>query len=137
MHWRKVELDNHKDHIQWLDDARAKKTYTLAGLFDSKRHLGLNSETVGNIERLEFGDDSSGATEWLKLRIPISDRLVVVFGEDECFGCSAEFFLQNWRDLILPSRDDAIIFSDNSSLVAFYCHENEFELGERLIYKPV
>ena len=106
-----------------------------ASLYDSKNHLGLHPVTVGYIDRFEFGDNESDATDWLKSRIPVGDQLVVVFGDEECFKCTSEFFLQNWRNLFLPARDDAMIFSANSALIAFYCHENEFEIGNRLIYR--
>ena len=42
------------------------------------------------------------------------------------------FFVRNWQDLLMPSRDDAVILPEGRGVVLFYCHEDEFEFGEQL-----
>lgn len=134
LHWRIAELEHHASDIVWLDAAEALSAYALVGLYDSKVHLGLNTTTAGSVERLEFGDDVQTATEWLRARMSNPQEVVVVFGDDDCFRCSSVFFLENWPDIFVPSRDDAMVYSIENPLIVFYCHENEFEVGQRLIF---
>lgn len=61
-------------------------------------------------------------------------ELVVVFGGDDSFRCSGNFFVENWSDIFVPSRDDAMVYSPESSFILFYCHENEFEVGQRVVF---
>lgn len=134
VHWRVDELKHHSGEISWLDTAEALRAYELVRLYDSKSHLGLNTQTVGAVERLEFDDDVASATDWLRARMPSSQELVVVFGGDECFRCSSDFFIGNWSDIFVPSRDDAMVYSQESLTILFYCHENEFEVGQRVVF---
>ena len=134
LHWRVNELKHYSREISWLDAVEGRRVYDLVRLYDSKRHLGLNAETVGAVERLEFGDDISTATNWLRARRPNIHELVVVFGEDDCFRCSRDFFVENWSDIFIPSRDDAMVYSQESPIILFYCHENEFEAGQRIVF---
>lgn len=62
-HWRIEELQHHSEDISWLDAVEASRAYELVGLYDSKTHLGLNAQTVGALERLEFEEDVSTATD--------------------------------------------------------------------------
>jgi hypothetical protein len=41
----------------------------------------------------------------------------------------ASTFVEQWRDIFLPSRDDAIIIDENHQWALFYCHEDEFEFA--------
>ena len=132
-HWRAQELKHHSADIVWLNAEGAGRAYHLAGLHDSKTHLGLGVNTVGSIERLEFGDDVAIATRWLRARLPGIQQVVVVFGEDECFLCGSVFLVENWSDIFIPSRDDAMIYSNDTPLILFYCHENAFEVGQRIV----
>ncbi len=134
LHWRVNELKHYSREISWLDAVERRRAYELVRLYDSKSHLGLNAETVGAVERLEFGDDVSTATDWLRARMSSIHELVVVFGEDDCFRCSRDFFIENWSDIFVPSRDDAMVYSPESSIILFYCHENEFEVGQRIVF---
>jgi hypothetical protein len=133
-HWRVQELQHHSADIAWLDAEGARRAYDLVGLHDSKTHLGLNINTVDSIERLAFSDDVTIASKWLRARVPGIQQVVVVFGEDECFACSSVFLVENWSDIFIPSRDDAIVYSNDTPLILFYCHENEFELGQRIVF---
>lgn len=128
------ELKHHSEDISWLDAVEASRAYELVGLYDSKSHYGLNAQTVGSVERLEFEEDVSTATDWLRSRISGAQELVVVFGGDDCFRCSGNFFVENWSDIFVPSRDDAMVYSPESSFILFYCHENEFEVGQRVVF---
>ncbi|WP_099759755.1 MULTISPECIES: hypothetical protein [unclassified Janthinobacterium] len=133
-HWRVEELKHHAADIVWLDAEDARHAYHLVGLHDSKTHLGLDVNTVASIERFAFGDDVVSATRWLRARMPGSQQVVVVFGEDECFVCSSVFLVENWSDIVVPSRDDAMIYSNDTPLILFYCHENAYEVGQRMAY---
>lgn len=133
-HWRIEELKHHSEDISWLDAVEASRAYELVGLYDSKSHLGLNAQTVGSVERLAFEEDVSTATDWLRSRISGFQELVVVFGGDDCFRCSGNFFVENWSDIFVPSRDDVMVYSPESSFILFYCHENEFEVGQRVVF---
>ncbi|WP_456127301.1 hypothetical protein [Janthinobacterium lividum] len=133
-HWRVQELQHHSANIAWLNAEDARRAYEVACLHDSKTHFGLNVNTVGSIERLVFGNDVATATKWLRARMPGTQQIVVVFGEDECFVCSSVFLIENWSDIFVPSRDDAMIYSNGTPLILFYCHENEFEVGQRIVF---
>ena len=112
----------------------ARHAYHLVRLHDSKTHLGLDVNTVGSIERLAFGNDVAIATRWLRARVPGIQQVVVVFGEDDCFLCSSVFLVENWSDIVVPSRDDAMVYSNDTPLILFYCHENAYEVGQRMAY---
>ena len=133
-HWRVQELNHHSADIVWLDAKGARHAYHLVGLHDSKTHLGLDVNTVGSIERLAFGNDVAIATRWLRARVPGIQQVVVVFGEDDCFLCSRVFLVENWSDIVVPSRDDAMVYSNDTPLILFYCHENAYEVGQRMAY---
>lgn len=98
-HWRAQELKHHSAQIVWLDAGVARRAYDLLGLYDSKTHSGLNGNSVGSVERLEWAEDAATATQWLRARLPGAQQLVVVFGEDECLSCSSVFFMENWPDI--------------------------------------
>lgn len=119
------------DNIHWLDAVRAAEAYELVRRFDSQTHLGLDKTSVQSMEHLEFGDDVDAGTSWLRARLSAGKSLVVVFGEDDCFKCDAAFFVENWQDILVSARVDAIVFSESSSLILFVNHESEFEVGQR------
>ena len=48
------------------------------------------------------------ATDSLRPRISAIQELIVVFGGDDCFRCSDNFFVENWSDIFVPARDDAM-----------------------------
>ncbi|WP_426089633.1 hypothetical protein [Janthinobacterium sp. PSPC1-1] len=133
-HWRVQELNHHSADIVWLNAEGAGRAYHLVGLHDSKTHLGLDVNTVDSIERFAFGNDVAIATSWLRARLPGIQQVVVVFGEDDCFLCSSVFLIENWSDIFVPSRDDAMVYSNDTSLILFYCHENAYEVGQRIAY---
>lgn len=118
------ELKHHSEDISWLNAVEASRA--------SKSHYGLNAQTVGSVERLEFEEDVSTATDWLRSRISGFQERVVVFGGNDRFRCSGNFFVENWSDIFVPSRNDAMVYSPESSFILFYCHENEFEAGNEL-----
>lgn len=74
------------------------------------------------------------ATLWLRARVPGIQQVVVAFEEDDCFLCSSVFLVENWSDIVVPSRDDAMVYSNDMPLILFYCHEKAFELGQRMAY---
>lgn len=131
-HWRVQELNHHSADIVWLNAEGAGRAYHLVHLHDSKTHLGLDVNTVASIERLAFGNDVAIATSWLRARVPGIQQVVVVFGEDDCFVCSSVYLVENWSDIFVPSRDDAMVYSNDTPLILFYCHENAYEVGQRM-----
>ena len=133
-HWRVQELNHHSADIVWLNAEGARRAYHLVHLHDSKTYLGLDVNTVASIERLVFGNDVAIATSWLRARVPGIQQVVVVFGEDDCFLCSSVFLVENWSDIFVPSRDDAMVYSNDTPLILFYCHENAYEVGQRMAY---
>ena len=133
-HWRVEELKHHAAGIVWLDAEDARRAYGVVRLHDSKTHLGLDVNTVASIERLAFGNDVVSATRWLRARMPGSQQVVVVFGKDESFVCNSVFLVENWSDVFVPSRDDAMVYSNDTPLILFYCHENAYEAGQRMAY---
>lgn len=134
LNWRVNELKRYSRDISWLAAAEAHRAYELVRLYDSKSHLGLNAQTVGAVERLEVAGDVATTTEWLRTNMPSVQELVVVFSGDDCFRCSSDFFIDNWSDIFVPSRDDAMVYSPESPIIFFYCHENEFEVGQRIFF---
>ncbi len=74
------------------------------------------------------------ATLWLGARVPGIQQVVVAFEEDDCFLCSSVFLVENWSDIVVPSRDDAMVYSNDMPLILFYCHENAFEVGQRIVF---
>lgn len=133
-HWRVQELNHHSADIVWLNAEGARRAYHLVHLHDSKTHLGLDVNTVASIERLAFGNDVAIATSWLRARVPGIQQVVVVFGEDDCFVFSSVYLVENWSDIFVPSRDDAMVYSNDTPLILFYCHENAYEVGQRMAY---
>ena len=133
-HWRVQELNHHSADIVWLNAEGAGRAYHLVHLHDSKTYLGLDVNTVASIERLVFGNDVAIATSWLRARVPGIQQVVVVFGEDDCFVCSSVYLVENWSDIFVPSRDDAMVYSNDTPLILFYCHENAYEVGQRMAY---
>jgi hypothetical protein len=99
-----------------------------------KTRYGLDTTTVEDIERISFDDDVPAAQAWLRARVGTTEQLVVVFGDTDGFRCRAGFFLEHWQDVFVPGRDDAVIYATTSPLVLFFCHENEFEAGQRVVY---
>jgi len=132
--WRVTELEHYADDINWLTVDDAFRAYSLATLYAAKTHYGLDTSTVAEVKRIIFGDDVLAAREWLGEHVNAEEQLVVVFDETSCFRCDAEFFLKNWQDVFVPSRDDAVIYSIVSPLVMFFCHENDLEAGQRIVY---
>ncbi|WP_332859017.1 hypothetical protein [Janthinobacterium svalbardensis] len=133
-HWRVEELKHHAADIVWLDAEGARRAYDVVRLHDSKTHPGLDVNTVGSIERFAFGNDVASATRWLRACMPGSQQVVVVFGPDECFVCSSVFLVENWSDIFVPSRDDAMVYSNDTPCILFHCHEKAFEVGQRLVF---
>jgi|GEM_PF-2526753 len=132
--WRAEELKHHSADIVWLDAEGTRRAYDVVGLHDSKTHLGLNINTVDSIERFAFGNDAAIATKCLRACVPEIQQVVVVFGEDESFICSSVFLVNIGRIFFVPSRDDAMVYSNDTPLILFYSHENEFEVGQRIVF---
>lgn len=108
----------------------AKHAYEYALNFSSTKRYGLNEETVSAIDRIVI-ESYSVADQWLKNRINSEGTIQIVYSDTEACVVEAEKFLQNWKDLFVPSRDDAVVFHNLERTVLFYCHEEKLEVGQR------
>lgn len=131
MNWRRDELAHFGDQITWLDQAEAVAAFDRSMRLTSKSHYGLDPAAVTDIERLDVDDPGPEAGAWLSLRIGVG-TVLVVFDRHQVCRMDGTFFVTNWRDLLSPSRDDAVILPEGRAVVLFYCHEDEFEFGQQL-----
>lgn len=132
MNWRRAEFAMHGDLVVWLSDAEAVMVYAEAYACLSRSHYGLDSATIGGIERLDVDSDPPEAADWLSKRCgPMDRELRLVFDRSEVCAVTAGFFIANWRDLMMPSRDDVVILPTQATWVLYYCHEDVFEFGQR------
>ncbi len=115
--------------IRKLAASEAASTYAFVSRFDSPLHYGLNDKLVENIERLNFGYDDERATDWIAKRVPSDAEVLIAYGDTEVYACSSQFFVETWRLLFVPARDDAIVWSSGTRFIMFVCHENELEAG--------
>lgn len=128
MNFRRDELSHFGDSIEWLATEESRTWFDKAVLFLSKTHYGLNSSELRNVERRE--NETEGFDRWLADRCD-GTLACVAFSGDCVFKTNVEFLLANWRDIFCPSRDDGILLSFDRFWVAFYCHEDEIEIGDR------
>jgi hypothetical protein len=130
LNWRRDELAHFGDRLAWLSEAEAASAYDRALQFTSKSHYGLDPATVTGIERLNVDEPGPEANAWLSRRIG-SGTVLVVFGKQQVCRMDNFFLVENWQDFLCPSRDDAVILPEAGRGVLFYCHEDEFEYGQR------
>jgi hypothetical protein len=131
VNWRRNELAHFGDQIAWLGPAEAAGAFDRATPLTSKSHYGLDPAAVAGIERLDVDEPGPEATAWLSRRIGVG-TVLVVFDRQQVCRMDGTFFVRNWQDLLCPSRDDAVILSEDRGVVLFYCHEDEFEFGQQL-----
>ncbi|MBN8740814.1 MAG: hypothetical protein BGP24_14215 [Lysobacterales bacterium 69-70] len=115
---------------RWLDRPKAASADAYAAKFYSSQHYGLEPETVAGIEHHDVHSPSI-ARAWLAERFPDSGTVQIVFGRRSVCVLDSAVFLENWRNLFLPARDDVFVLHNLSRKVFFYCHEDELEVGER------
>jgi len=127
VHLRQQEYEALGMQARWLS---AEHAYKYALSFSSTKRYGLNEETVSAIDRIVI-ESYSVADQWLKNRIDSEDTIQIVYSDTEACVVESEKFLQNWKDLFVPSRDDAVVFHNLERTVLFYCHEEELEVGQR------
>jgi hypothetical protein len=128
MGWRQVKLAHFGDQLGWLDESKAAATYDRGMAFCSKSHYGPDPAKFVRIERLDVDDSGTDSSEWLAPKLDPGPVLIVFSHSDVC-QATTSFFIENWRDLFCPSRDDVIILPKLGDWVLFYCHEDEFEYG--------
>ena len=112
------EINKLNLNVRWLEPEKAKNSYQYALNFSSTQYYGLNPETVRDIEKLERYSDSV-AKEWVKERLSSSNTVQVVSSDQLVFVIPADQFLENWQDMFLPVRDDAIILHNTNKTVMF------------------
>ena len=130
MNYRKSKIKELKLDTRWLEKSKAKNAYDFAMKFSSTKRYGLNEETVSSIEQLIIDSDSI-AKQWLSERLDGNGTVQVVYSSEEVFIIPTKQFLDNWQQIFLPARDDALIVHNLNKQVVFYCHEEELEIGER------
>lgn len=130
MNYRKAEYEELNVQARWLDAARAKHAYDFALQFSHKRRYGLDETTVIDIET-HIIESQSIAKEWLKSRMLEVGTVQIVYGDEEVCVIEAKDFIEKWSDIFIAARDDAIVLHNLNRTVLFYCHEEEFEIGQR------
>jgi hypothetical protein len=115
---------------RWLEPKKAQNAYEYALKYSHPKRLGLNEETVANINRLII-ESYSVAHGWLNARLPSNGTVQIVYSEADVAVVDASVFLAKWQEIFVPSRDDAVVLHNLSATVLFYCHEEELEIGQR------
>ena len=134
MDWRKQELNEFSEEIIWLSSNDAYEKYVEALNYCSKSKYGLNELSISDIELFNIESDASEleVSPWLVNKIGHSSQeLLIAYSEVNVAELSTVFFIQNWRELFLPARDDVIILPKSDKWIMFYCHEDFFEFGLR------
>lgn len=127
MNFRRAQLEHFESAIQWMDAMVAQHTFEHWIAFAATDRYGLHPEKVASIEHVDAEEETIDS--WLETRC-VGNSIVVIFASDAVLETEVEFFLHNWRDMLCPSRDDALIVSQNTNWIMFYCHEDEFEFGQ-------
>lgn len=128
MEWRNAEMAAFGDEVVRLDRAEALTVSRRAFNCCSKTRYGLDESVFKSIDRLDVNDHEPEARQWLVERIGTGD-LFLVFAKNVVFRLPASLFLDQWRDMFCPSRDDVVILPAAGGWVLFYCHEDEFEFA--------
>lgn len=132
MSWRHQVLSEFSTEIVWLNDAQAFDACDRAWECLGRTDYGLNIQLFPTIDRLDVERAEAEAHEWLSQRIGSgNDRLFVVFDEADACTLDPCFFINHWRELFLPSRDDVVILPPHERWALYYCHEDEFQFGLR------
>jgi hypothetical protein len=126
MHWRVKELSWLAPAIEWLPPDDALRAYQRVDGLQSHEHYGFDPSAVRSIERVSSETD---VKTWLQERVLRSERVIVVFGRDAVCRLPTSTLVEQWRDIFLPSRDDAFIIDESHQWALFYCHEDEFEFA--------
>lgn len=131
MNFREAEYRALGLATRWLDEAHARHAYEFALCYSSDARYGLNPSTVSCIERHIIESDSV-ATAWIKARWPDTGTVQILYGSEEVCLIDANDFLAQWKNIFVPSRDDAFVLHNLSNAVLFYNHEEELEVGFRI-----
>jgi len=126
MTYRKEELAEFSESLCWLPTSESQTAWESSQRSCSRTRYGLDETRFANIERCSAEGDA--ATDWLTERC-VGKVIRVIYEEDAVFETMIEFFLRHWEDLFQPSRDDAIILSQDADWALLYCHEEEFEFA--------
>ncbi len=130
MSWRIRELAHYASELSWLSAPEARAVWDDAMTTTGKSRYGL-AEDLENLARLDVDvDEPAQVHEWLTTRVGVG-LVHVVFGRDEVCLTTIAFFVSNRRDMLCPSRDDAVIMPCDDRWVLFYSHMDEFEFGLR------
>lgn len=128
--YRRREVEAHGFPVRWLDAARAANADAFATRFSSPNHYGLNEATVSAIERLVIAS-TPVAHAWLRERFPDDGSVQIVFGKEDVCVVETADFLKYCLDLFAPARDDVMVLHNLNTIVLFYCHNDELEIGRR------
>ena len=128
MNFRREQLSHFGKSIDWLLPSKSQSGFDAATSYSSNSHYGLDKTGLLNVERRVKGSDDFNL--WLANRCD-GQFAYVAYSPDCVFKTTTQFLLANWQDLFCPGRDDAITMSVDRLWVAFYCHEDEVEIGDR------
>jgi len=126
--WRQSELAALSPEVVALGGADSRPAARRAIDCTSKTRYGLDETAFAAIERLDVDDPGPEAERWLAERVG-RDDLLVVFPDSDVFRVSAGLFVERWRDMFCPSRDDAVVLPAGGGWALFYSHEDEFEFA--------
>ena len=126
MTYRKEELAEFSESLCCLPTSETQTAWESSLRFCSRTRYGLDETRFANIEQCSA--EGHATTDWLAERC-VGKVICVSYEEEAIFETTAEFFLGHWEDLFQPSRDDAIILSQDADWVLFYSHEEEFEFA--------
>lgn len=115
---------------RWLETEKAAHAYEYASQYVSPVRYGLSEETVRDVES-HVVSSQAVAKSWVDDRLPAIGTVQVVYGRDEVCVVDAQALRENWLNIFVPGRDDAIVLHNASDAVLFVCHEGELEFGYR------
>jgi hypothetical protein len=127
MSWRRHDLSDFGDRIDWLSEPDAAGVYRLGMPFMSRERYGLDSVKVNGIEKLNVDEDGPGHSAWLASRLGRGDAILLVSYEPkEARRVRTAFFVEHWGNHFNPFSDDVIILQELGKWILYYCHEDEF-----------
>ena len=126
---RAQELVRFSPKLWWFLEADAALVFTRAEKAMSRERYGLDENTWEIVARWDVEKTGLKATRAMLAQYLLEESLLICFGRKDVCRLSRSLFLDHWQDMFIPSRDDVLIMSESCTWAAFYCHEDEFEIG--------
>ena len=115
---------------RWLEAEKAAHAYEYASQYVSPVRYGLREGSVRDIESHTVASEAV-AKSWVNERLPATGTVQIVYGRDEVCVVDAQALRENWLNIFVPGRDDAIVLHNLSDALLFVCHESKLEFGYR------